>query len=403
MFKDKIKELRIKNHLTQEQLADKLYVSRSAIAKWEQGRGIPKHDTVIDIANLFNVPVDSFYEQDAVHEVIEVIEKDNKKKTFILISIIAVLIISLTSSLIYTFSKKDFVPYSEFDSFINEETLKNFSLQNMQEGDSFIDQKVNYRSEKNIDYYSKINDYDSFVAYADYILSFLLSSPYISYVGYNANVIIDDSVLLYDEIYLLSSSELNKYIYYGNYNSFYGNLEKTSTTEYQFYYLNKLPSSYKKGEKISVSRITLNFATWNVYSGKLFVDDDKGEYNFYMSITKDCYGDYYFFDDYFETKTIVINEQNFNDYFTFRVNTSAIVYYAIVTDYIFYDAFVEVEAYLGDDSKNTTATTYIRSSDIGGGFDVKELYGYYDNNLKDFVFPYKLTIQEGYISFAIPK
>lgn len=86
MFKDKIKELRIKNHLTQEQLADKLYVSRSAIAKWEQGRGIPKHDTVIDIANLFNVPVDSFYEQDAVHEVIEVIEKDNKKKTFILIS-----------------------------------------------------------------------------------------------------------------------------------------------------------------------------------------------------------------------------------------------------------------------------------------------------------------------------
>ena len=38
MFKDKIKELRLSNHLTQEQFAQKLFVSRSAVAKWEQGR-----------------------------------------------------------------------------------------------------------------------------------------------------------------------------------------------------------------------------------------------------------------------------------------------------------------------------------------------------------------------------
>ena len=77
MFKDKIKELRLSNHLTQEQFAQKLFVSRSAVAKWEQGRGIPKYDTVKDIATTFNVSVEELYKQDEVHEVINVIEKDN--------------------------------------------------------------------------------------------------------------------------------------------------------------------------------------------------------------------------------------------------------------------------------------------------------------------------------------
>ena len=154
MFKDKIKELRIANHLTQEQLAEKLFVSRSAVAKWEQGRGIPKYDTVKDIATLFSVPIETFYEQDAAQEVIQVIEKDNKKKTIILFSIIAALLISLTSSLIYAFSKKEFKPYSEYNTFLETSTLKKLSLQNMKGVDNNNYSRVNYCSENLIDYYS---------------------------------------------------------------------------------------------------------------------------------------------------------------------------------------------------------------------------------------------------------
>ena len=202
MFKDKIKELRIANHLTQEQLAEKLFVSRSAVAKWEQGRGIPKYDTVKDIATLFSVPIETFYEQDAAQEVIQVIEKDNKKKTIILFSIIAALLISLTSSLIYAFSKKEFEPYSEYNTFVETSTLKKLSLQNMKGVDNNNYSRVNYCSENLIDYYSRVSNFNDFIDYSNYILSFLLSSPYISYVGYNSNVIADHSVLLYDEIYL---------------------------------------------------------------------------------------------------------------------------------------------------------------------------------------------------------
>ena len=70
---------------------------------------------------------------------------------------------------------------------------------------------------------------------------------------------------------------------------------------------------------------------------------------------------------------------------------------------MYFSISFEVQAYLGDENRSTTSTTYIRSSDIGGGFDVDELYGYYDFSLQEIVYPYSLTIKEGYISFAIPK
>jgi len=409
MFKDKIKELRIANHLTQEQLAEKLFVSRSAVAKWEQGRGIPKYDTVKDIATLFSVPIETFYEQDAAQEVIQVIEKDNKKKIIILFSIIAALLISLTSSLIYAFSKKEFEPYSEYNTFVETSTLKKLSLQNMKGVDNNYS-RVNYCSENLIDYYSRVSNFNDFIDYSNYILSFLLSSPYISYVGYNSNVIADHSVLLYDEIYLSTSSELQKYMYSGMFDSFYGNKETNMNFEYQFYFLSKLPSSFKERDSIKVSRINLSWFTYNAYTGKLFASEYEtdsdyfiGEYNFKLSITKECYGTYYFFDDYFETKTVTINKNNFNDYFYFRVNPSAIVKYAINTNYIFFDAYLEVEVFVGDEVQGQKAMTIIRSSDVGGGFDIDSLYGYYDDKLQDFVFPYSLDIKEGYISFAIPR
>ena len=76
---------------------------------------------------------------------------------------------------------------------------------------------------------------------------------------------------------------------------------------------------------------------------------------------------------------------------------------AVCTNYIFYDAYLEVEVFVGDEVQGQKAMTIIRSSDVGGGFDINSLYGYYDDKLQDFVFPYSLDIKEGYISFAIPR
>lgn len=55
---EKIKKARTEAGLSQEQLSEKLGVSRSAVAKWESGKGLPDVDNLKNIAKLLNVSVD---------------------------------------------------------------------------------------------------------------------------------------------------------------------------------------------------------------------------------------------------------------------------------------------------------------------------------------------------------
>lgn len=55
---EKIKEARKRCELSQEQLAEKMAVSRSAVAKWEAGNGLPDVDNLKALARLLNVSVD---------------------------------------------------------------------------------------------------------------------------------------------------------------------------------------------------------------------------------------------------------------------------------------------------------------------------------------------------------
>jgi len=58
MFGNKIKSLRQDNDLTQEELAKKLNITRSALSNYESGIREPDYSLLIRIADYFNVPVD---------------------------------------------------------------------------------------------------------------------------------------------------------------------------------------------------------------------------------------------------------------------------------------------------------------------------------------------------------
>ena len=57
-FGEKLQQLRKGMEWTQEQLAEELFVSRTAISKWESGKGYPNIDSLKNISKLFSVSID---------------------------------------------------------------------------------------------------------------------------------------------------------------------------------------------------------------------------------------------------------------------------------------------------------------------------------------------------------
>ncbi len=56
-FKENLKKLRKEKNISQEQLAEKLNISRQAISKWESGKAYPDIDNLI-LRDIFNVSLD---------------------------------------------------------------------------------------------------------------------------------------------------------------------------------------------------------------------------------------------------------------------------------------------------------------------------------------------------------
>ena len=74
-FHEKLQELRKERGLTQEELAEALFVSRTAISKWESGRGYPSIDSLKEISNFFSISIDDLLSGE---KLLTLAEKENK-------------------------------------------------------------------------------------------------------------------------------------------------------------------------------------------------------------------------------------------------------------------------------------------------------------------------------------
>ena len=70
---DNLKRIRKENNLSQEDLAEKLGVSRQSVSKWESGAAYPEMDKVIQLCKMFDLNIDELLNKN-VNEV-----KDNKQ------------------------------------------------------------------------------------------------------------------------------------------------------------------------------------------------------------------------------------------------------------------------------------------------------------------------------------
>lgn len=74
-FNEKLQALRKSRGLTQEELAEALFVSRTAVSKWESGRGYPSIDSLKEISKYFSVTIDELLTGE---KLISIAERENK-------------------------------------------------------------------------------------------------------------------------------------------------------------------------------------------------------------------------------------------------------------------------------------------------------------------------------------
>jgi transcriptional regulator with XRE-family HTH domain len=81
-FNEKLQQLRKSRNLTQEQMAEQLYVSRTAISKWESGKGYPNIESLKLISKLFGVTIDELLSGDELIHIAADENRSNMRKIF---------------------------------------------------------------------------------------------------------------------------------------------------------------------------------------------------------------------------------------------------------------------------------------------------------------------------------
>ena len=77
---EKLQNLRRERGLTQEELAKALFVSRTAISKWESGRGYPNIDSLRQIAKFFGISLDTLLSPDEALSIADAVGKEKESR-----------------------------------------------------------------------------------------------------------------------------------------------------------------------------------------------------------------------------------------------------------------------------------------------------------------------------------
>ena len=127
-FHEKLQELRKSRGLTQEELAEALYVSRTAISKWESGRGYPSIDSLKEISKYFSVTIDDLLSGEALISIAERENKTNIQNLFDLlfgmVDLLSVLLIVLplyprtVDGYVYSVNLFEYTETSEMNRFV---------------------------------------------------------------------------------------------------------------------------------------------------------------------------------------------------------------------------------------------------------------------------------------------
>ena len=296
MFKDKLKELREQKELSQYELADKLFVSRSTIAKWENGLGMPGKASMESLCEFFNVSKEELLKEDDPEIIINNIQKKSKKWflwfLLLLVVFIPVLIYSGAFTVAYCIEMYNDTITPQDGKYYSEKYLKKFDLEGL---DMIASTDIQLFQNS---FYADIESYEVFDDYVTYVYNRLQYSTTISYLSNDSKIY--NPINKGSDIFLIPSTCLFDHIDEID--------ENGRPIKYEFYFFN---DNTKRDDK---DYVNFNYLELSYSNNSFRMYLDKSE------IKDDSYTKAYLVNEYFEINKINLTNENIEKYLKFNVN-----------------------------------------------------------------------------------
>lgn len=219
-----IAEARKKKKISQEELAEKLHVSRQTLSYWETGRSEPTANMLISICKILNIDISNIIkDEDSLIKLVDIEKKKTSRIYLIFIFLLIVVVILLASFLIIIFNSNKFTVYElQLDSdnyYLDDGILilskeKNyFNLGRLYSKNESIDENIDYY----IKIYEIINGEECLILEKFYDDNVVISenygyNEYFNSLDANNNLFLDISYIEDDEIVTVTSKILLKEI-----------------------------------------------------------------------------------------------------------------------------------------------------------------------------------------------
>lgn len=210
MIGEKLKKLRNQKGITQQELAEKIYVSREAVSKWEQNRGVPSEASLEELSKFFGINKEELLNNDDVNQMLESKEKiiiKEKRKMYILTGILSLVILVISITLVFV-SLNNQREYLSIDSEKIKYIQPYIKSMNINEDVTSTNESTKYLYDYNLVQYKKYYLYFKAVSYKNDEYE-LLANEF--YFDYNDELIFIEKT---DKCIYSKSNNVSDYPYY---------------------------------------------------------------------------------------------------------------------------------------------------------------------------------------------
>lgn len=293
MFKDKLKELREQKGISQYELADKIFVSRSTIAKWENGLGMPGKASMESLCEFFQITKEELLKEDDPEIIINNVQKRSKKIIIILlIALIPLLLYSLAFTIAYCVEMYEETITPQDGKYYSEKYLKKFDLEGL---DMIAGTNIQLFQNS---FYADIESYEVFDDYVTYVYNRLHYSTTISYLSNDRKIY--DPTDIYSDLFLIPSVSLPDHIDETD--------ENGKPIKYGFYYFNE------NTKRDNTEYVNFNYLELSYSNNRFRMYLNKSEFN------DDSYQKAYLVNEYFDIEKIELNNENVSTYLMIKAN-----------------------------------------------------------------------------------